>query len=146
MLLHTTQPLFPWDALEDRPSLGTSKRLLATIPDQALLDSLRQHRGKGRDDCPLHVLWGVVVLTILLRHPTFEACLAELGRHDDLRVLLGLSRDAENAVPKAWNISRFLEVLGQPPHWEHVMRPAPCARMWSERGSARTARGRCFGP
>jgi transposase-like protein DUF772 len=120
MLLHTAQPLFPWDALEDSPSLGTIKRVLATIPDQALLDSLRQHRGKGRDDCPIHVLWGVVVLTILLRHPSFESCLAELGRNDDLRVLIGLPRDDENAVPKAWNSSRFLEVLGQPPHVEHV--------------------------
>jgi Transposase DDE domain len=120
MLLHTTQPLFAWDALDDSPSLGTIQRVLATIPDQPLLESLRQHRGKGRDDCPLHVLWGVIVLTILLRHPTFEACLAELVRNDDLRVLIGLPRDDENAVPKAWNISRFLEVLGQPPHLEHL--------------------------
>jgi Transposase DDE domain len=120
MLLHPTQPLFAWDALDDSPSLGTIKRVLATIPDQPLLDSLRQHRGKGRDDCPLHVLWGVIVLTILLRHPTFEACLAELVRNDDLRVLIGLPRDDENAVPKAWNISRFLEVLGQPPHLQHL--------------------------
>ena len=120
MLLHPTQPLFAWDALDDSPSLGTIQRVLATIPDQPLLDSLRQHRGKGRDDCPLHVLWGVIVLTILLRHPSFEACLAELVRNDDLRVLIGLPRDDENAVPKAWNISRFLEVLGQPPHLQHL--------------------------
>src|SRR5215470_10778740 len=120
MLLHAAQPLFPWDALDDSPSLATIQRVLATIPDQALLDSLRQHRGKGRDDCPLPVLWGVVVLTILLRHPTFEACLAELTRTDDLRVLIGLPRDDETRVPKAWNVSRFLEGLGQPPHLDHL--------------------------
>jgi hypothetical protein len=120
MRLRTTQPLFPWDALDDSPSLGTIQTVLATIPDQALLDSLRQHRGQGRDDCPLHVLWGVIVLTILLRHPSFQACLAELRRNDDLRVLIGLPRDDETKVPQAWNISRFLEVLGQPPHLEHL--------------------------
>jgi hypothetical protein len=119
MLLSPTQPLFPWDALEDSPSLGTIKKVLAAIPDQPLLDSLRQHRGKGRADCPVHVLWGVIVLTILLRHPTFGACVAELTRNDDLRVLIGLPRDDETQVPKAWNISRFLEVLGQPPHLQH---------------------------
>jgi Transposase DDE domain len=120
MLLATSQPLFPWDALDDCPSLGTIKRALAAIPDQPLLDSLRQHRGKGRDDCPLPVLWGVVVLTILLRHVNFAACLAELARNDDLRVLIGLPREDATKVPKPWNISRFLEVLGQPPHLDHL--------------------------
>ena len=120
MQLTASQPLFPWDALEDCPTLGTIKNVLATLPDQALLDSLRQHRGKGRDDCPLPVLWGVVVLTIVLRHTDFTACLAELTRNDDLRVLIGLPRDDESKVPKPWNISRFLEVLGQPPHLQHL--------------------------
>jgi hypothetical protein len=120
MLLATTQSLFPWDALDDCPSLATIQRVLATIPDQPLLDSLRQHRGKGRDDCPIHVLWGVIVLTILLRHVDFAACLAELTRNDDLRVLIGLPREDATKVPKPWNISRFLEVLGQPPHLDHL--------------------------
>lgn len=120
MLLSTTQPLFPWDALDDSPTLATIKLVLATIPDQPLLDSLRRHRGHGRDDCALHVLWGVILLTILLRHPSFAACLAELTRNDDLRVLIGLPRDDESAVPDAWNVSRFLDVLGQPPHVEHL--------------------------
>lgn len=120
MQLTACQPLFPWEALDDCPTLGTIQKVLATIPDQPLLDSLRQHRGKGRDDCPLQVLWGVIVLTILLRHPNFAACLAELTRNDDLRVLIGLPRDDESKVPKPWNVSRFLEVLGQPPHLDHL--------------------------
>jgi hypothetical protein len=120
MLIHAARPLFPWDALDDCPSLATIKNVLASIPDQALLDSLRRHRGKGRDDFPIHVLWGVIVLTILLRHVDFAACLAELVRNDDLRVLIGLPRDDATKVPQAWNISRFLDVLGQPPHLEHL--------------------------
>src|SRR5271157_8554 len=120
MLLATTQPLFPWDALEDSPSLATIKKVLAAIPDQPLLDSLRQHRGQGRNDCLIPVLWGVVLLTILLRHVTFAACLAELRRNDDLRVLIGLPRDDEDQVPHPWYVSRFLEVLGQPPHLTHL--------------------------
>jgi hypothetical protein len=92
MELASYQPLFAWDALEDSPSLGTIKRLLASIPDAALLDSLRQARGHGRDDHPVRVLWGVVLLTIVLRHVHFEACLAELRRNDDLRALIGIPR------------------------------------------------------
>jgi hypothetical protein len=118
--LATCQPLFAWDALEDSPSLGTIKRLLATIPDAALLDSLRQARGHGRDDHPVRVLWGVLLLTIVLRHVHFEACLAELRRNDDLRALIGIPRDDEHQVPDSWNVSRFLQVLGQEPHRVHL--------------------------
>jgi hypothetical protein len=120
MQLASCQPLFAWDALEDSPSLGTIKRLLATIPDAPLLDSLRQARGHGRDDHPVGVLWGVVLLTIALRHVHFEACLAELRRNDDLRALIGIPRDDEHQVPDSWNVSRFLQVLGQEPHRIHL--------------------------
>jgi Transposase DDE domain len=120
MQLANCQPLFAWDALEDSPSLGTLHRFLATIPDAPLLDSLRQARGHGRDDHPVEVLWGVVVLTIVLRHVHFEACLAELRRNDDLRALIGIPRDDETKVPDGWNVSRFLHVLGQEPHHSHL--------------------------
>ena len=120
MLLTTTQPLFPWDALDDSPSLATIQRFLAAVPDAALLDSLHRARGHGRNDHPVGVLWGVVLLTILLRHPHFEACLAELRRNDDLRALIGIPRDDETQVPDSWNLSRFLHVLGQEPQRTHL--------------------------
>jgi hypothetical protein len=120
VLLANCQPLFAWEALEDSPSIGTLKRFLATIPDATLLDSLRQARGHGRDDHPVGVLWGVVLLTIVLRHVHFEACLAELRRNDDLRALIGIPRDEEDKVPDGWNVSRFLQVLGQEPHRGHL--------------------------
>src|SRR6516225_11128635 len=74
MRICTTDPLFPWDALEDSPSLKTLRCFLDAVPDGKLLDGLRQARGKGRNDHPVAVLWGVVLLTIVLRHVTFEAC------------------------------------------------------------------------
>jgi hypothetical protein len=120
MLHAICQPLFAWDALEDSPSLATIKRFLAAIPDAPLLDSLRQARGHGRDDHPVGVLWRVVLLTIVLCHVHFEACLAELRRNDDLRALIGIPRDEEDKVPDGWNVSRFLQVLGQEPHREHL--------------------------
>jgi hypothetical protein len=118
MLIHATRPLFAWDALEDSPSIRTIRDALAAIPDGPLLDSLRRARGKGRDDFPVAVLWGVLVLTILLRHVSFDACLAELTRNADLRRLIGI--DSEQAVPRPWNFSRFLEVLGEEPHLSHL--------------------------
>ena len=114
MILHPAKPLFDWAALEDSPSLQTIKDLLAALPDGKLRDSLRRARGKGRNDYPVHVLWGVVVLRVALRHVTTEAMLAELRRNEGLRRLIGLH--SEEGVPKPWNISRFEEVLGQEPH------------------------------
>jgi len=114
MILHPAKPLFDWGSLEDSPSLKTIKDLLATLPDGKLLDSLRTARGKGRNDYPVHVLWGVVVLRVALRLLTTEAVLAELRRNEGLRRLIGI--ESEEGVPKAWNISRFEEVLGQEPH------------------------------
>lgn len=117
MLIPITKPLFAWDCLEDNPSLKTIRRFLDTIPDAKLLEGLRQARGRGRDDYPVHVLWGVVLLTIALRHISYEACLADLRRNADLRKLIGIdSAEGEEKVPKAWNMSRFLDVLGQDPH------------------------------
>jgi hypothetical protein len=114
MRLMTTDPLFPWDKLPDSPSLIALRFLLALLPDQRLLEALRSRRGKGRDDYPVHVLWRAHVTRYFLRHPTMEACLAELERNPTLRRAVGI--EDGQAVPSAWNMSRFLEVLGQPEH------------------------------
>lgn len=118
MRIAQTKPLFAWDCLDDSPSLKTIRELLAAIPDGKLLDSLRSARGKGRNDYPVHVLWGVVLLTVVLRHPTTEACLAELKRNAGLRRLIGI--DSEDGVPSKWNMSRFEETLGSDPHRTHM--------------------------
>lgn len=114
MYVHTTAPLFAWEALEDSPPLTTLRQFLASVPDGKLLESLRVARGHGRDDYPPPVLWGVLLLTIALRHSGIEACLGELGRNAGLRGLIGI--ESEGQVPKKWNVSRFLEVLGSEPH------------------------------
>lgn len=118
MIIAQTKPLFAWDCLEDSPTLKTIRDLLATLPDGALLESLRSARGKGRNDYPVHVLWGVVVLTLALRHPHTEACLAELKRNESLRRLIGI--ESEERVPSKWNMSRFEETLGEEPHRSHL--------------------------
>jgi hypothetical protein len=114
MRIHATAPLFAWSELEDRPCLRTIRQFLQAVPDQQLLDGIHAARGPGRNDFPITVLWGVVLLTALLRHTGVEACLAELHRNPALCRLLGI-RDAED-IPNAWNISRFLDVLGNEPH------------------------------
>ena len=114
MKIQMQKPLFAWDCLEDHPLLATIKQLLETIPDGKLMEGLEAARGKGRNDYPVRTLWGVVLLTIALRHTGFEACLGELRRNPAMAKLIGIG--SANEVPKGWNVSRFLDVVGQKPH------------------------------
>jgi len=107
-------PLFAWGWMPDSLPLRCIQEFLESVPDEKLLASLRAWRGKGRDDYPVQVLWGTLLLQIVLRHATMEGCLEELVRNRDLRRLVGAETEAE--VPKKHNMSRFLRVLGQEPH------------------------------
>jgi hypothetical protein len=118
MKIAVTKPLFAWDALEDSPSLQSLRRLLEAVPDHDLLQSLRAARGKGRDDYPVEVLWGTLLLAIALRHLSVDACLEDLRRNPALRLMLGI--EAEDAVPGSDNMSRFLLTLGEEPHLTHL--------------------------
>jgi hypothetical protein len=118
MRLFATDPLFAWLRLEDHPQLSTLSQLLEVLPDQELLDGLRAARGKGRNGFPVDHLWCVVVLTVVLRHLSFESCLAELHRNPSLCRLIGITSVAQ--IPNAWNLSRFLDVLGEEPHLTHL--------------------------
>jgi hypothetical protein len=120
MKISITKPLFAWDALEDSPSLRSLRVLLESLPDQELLESLRQARGKGRDDYPVEVLWGTLLLAIALRHVSIDACLEELRRNPALRLLVGI--EEEDRVPGPDNMSRFLATLGEEPHLKHLRR------------------------
>lgn len=114
MRMAVAKKLFPWEELEDSPSLETVRDFLAGLPDGKLLAGLEAWRGRGRDDYPIPCLWGAVVLTPLLRHTSFAATLGELRRNGALRLLIGIER--EDKVPKDYNLSRFLAVLGRQPH------------------------------
>lgn len=118
MKIAITKPLFAWDALEDSPALKSVRVLLEAIPDYALLQSLRQARGKGRDDYPVEVLWGTLVLAVALRHISTDACIEDLQRNPALRLLIGI--ESEDQVPDADNMSRFLARLGEEPHLTHL--------------------------
>jgi Transposase DDE domain/Transposase domain (DUF772) len=113
MTPHLCRPLFPWDELADSPSLQAIRALLGSIPDEHLLHLLAQRRHNGCDKYPVRVLWGCLLLAILLRYPSMEACLEELRRNAGLRLLIDIEREQD--VPHGWNLSRFLPVLGSEP-------------------------------
>ena len=114
MRILTTDCLFPWHKLPDSVDLLALRQLLERIPDRDLLTALRRHRGHGRDDYPVHVLWRIHLARYFLRHPTMEACLAEVGRNPALRRVVALEEG--EPAPDDYNMSRFAKVLGMPEH------------------------------
>lgn len=120
MRLLLTDGLFPWHRLPDSPDLIALRFLLDQLQDEELLAALRSHRGHGRNDYPVHVLWRVHLTRYFLRHAHMEQCLAELGRNPALRRVVGIEEG--QGVPLPWNMSRFLEVLGQPQHLKLMQR------------------------
>ena len=114
MRLLTTDSLFAWHKLPDSPDLIALRFLLDLMPDQALLNALRNHRGRGRDDYPSHLLWRVHLTRYLLRYEHMSACLDELNRNPALRSVVGIEEG--QGLPGSYNMSRFLDVLGQRQH------------------------------
>ena len=97
----------------------------------------------------MSVLWGTLLLTVALRHPSMEACLADLGRNAAFRRLIGI--ESEAGVPKPWNMSRFLEVLGTEPHrsllhgvFDGMIRRLPFGRAWTAGRDMPAPTGRTF--
>jgi hypothetical protein len=114
MTLYETDSLFPWNRLEDSPDLQTIRDFFRQLPDGPLLAALAAQRGRGRNDYPVSSMWFCALLQPLLRHPTMQLTLDELKRNADLRRLGGMEAVAE--VPKPWNMSRFLALLGKEPY------------------------------
>ena len=89
-----------------------------------------------------------LVLAIALRHVSMDACLQDLRRNPALRLLIGI--EAEDAVPDADNMSRFLARLGEEPHLS-LLRAGPAPRPRRRRSRPRHGRrfhrpGRTQGP
>ncbi len=118
MIVHVSKPLFPWDHLESSPSLKTIRNFLETIPDANLIKALEANRGRGRNDYPISILWGVCLLRVIIRHSTMDAMLQELHRNPALCLLIGV--DDESQIPDKYNMSRFEKVLGLPQHLELI--------------------------
>ena len=116
MNIHINKPLFAWDCLEASPTLAVLQEFLELLPDADLLDALERHRAKGRNDYPVTVCWGICMLRIACRQVTMDGMLQELHRNPVMAYMIGI--EAEKQIPDKYNMSRFEEVLGLPPHVE----------------------------
>jgi hypothetical protein len=103
------QSLFGWE--EENDKLGDLKRLqiiLETLPDEALMQKLEHNRKNGRDDYPVRAMWNLIIAGFVFGHKTTASLLRELNRNIQLVHVCGFGF---SALPKAYNMSRFINTL-----------------------------------
>jgi len=100
--------LFSW---HDITELGDLERLvvvLDTLPDEALMHTLEDARGRGRNEYPIRALWNSLLAGVVFQHPSIESLRRELARNAQLREVCGF-RGPD--VPPASSYTRFLRQL-----------------------------------
>ena len=127
--------LFSWADVERLGDLKRLERVLAHLPDRALIEALKARRGRGRDDYPVEAMWRALIAGVVFQHDSIASLLRELRRNPGLLQVCGfaalprqgrtvrtLKRDAQTGqarvvslpapaydnVPDACNFSRFL--------------------------------------
>ena len=127
--------LFSWADVEQRPELQRLQRVLDTMPDGDILGALEERRGHGRDDDPVVAMWRAMLAGIVFQHESAQSLLRELQRNSALLALCGfpalprqsapkrgvseadgstviyLPQPLRDPAPDACNFSRFLRVV-----------------------------------
>lgn len=96
--------LFEWTEIQTLGDLTRLQLVLDSMPDEKLMRTLEQHRGKGRDDYPIRAMWNSVLAGIVFQHDGVEKLRRELMRNGQLREMCGF----DNQVPPPWVYTRFL--------------------------------------
>lgn len=112
MAIIPQQRLFGWQEIDELGDLERLALVLRNLPDEELMRTLEQERGKGRDDYPIRAVWNSIVAGIVFQHPSIESLRRELARNAQLRDICGFDPClGERAVPPAYVYSRFLGKL-----------------------------------
>lgn len=83
------RPLFNWQQVDAASDLQRLRLVVETMPDESLMRTLEQQRGRGRDDYPIRPMWNALLAGIVFQHPSVAALLRELRRNAELRQVCG---------------------------------------------------------
>ena len=104
--------LFSWQQIDAASDLQRLALVLSVLPDEPLVASLEELRGKGRDDYPIRPTWNALLAGVVFQHPSAAALLRELRRNGELRQACGFDPlRGTDAVPTADAFGRFLALV-----------------------------------
>jgi transposase len=108
MAIIPQQTLFVWNEIENLEDLERLRLVIEYMPDEELMQTLEEERGKGRDDFPVRAMWNSILAGVVYQHPSVESLRRELSRNGQLRFMCGFRK---KAVPGADVYSRFFKKL-----------------------------------
>ena len=101
--------LFSWKDIDDLGDLERLQLVIDNFPDQKLITSLHQLRGKGRNTHPIIAIWNSLLAGIVFQHKSIESLRRELMRNAQLRELCGFEpMRGSAAVPSKSAYNRFI--------------------------------------
>jgi hypothetical protein len=99
-----------WNQIDAASDLERLSLVLEAIPDEVLMKTLEQERGRGRDEYPIRATWNSVLAGVVFQHTSVASLRRELRRNAELRQLCGFDPLlGEQAVPTDSGYSNFLE-------------------------------------
>jgi len=112
MAIIPQKQLFGWNDITELGDLERFSSIIKYLPDEELMITLENHRGKGRDDYPIRPVWNSILAGIIFEHESIESLRRELQRNGQLREICGFDLcKGIKAVPKDYIYSRFLRLL-----------------------------------
>lgn len=106
--------LFSWDEIETCSDIDRLHLVLSVLPDEPLMQTLEQNRGRGRNDYPIRALWNSLLAGIVFQHPSIASLRREMQRNAELRQCCGYDPCLGiSAVPTARAFTHFLGLLLQ---------------------------------
>lgn len=112
MAIIPQRSLFSWKEIDDLGDLERLHLVLEHLPDEELMLTLEEHRGRGRDDYPVRAVWNSILAGVVYQHPSIESLRRELSRNGQLRDLCGFDPlCGEAAVPPPSAYSNLLSNL-----------------------------------
>lgn len=103
--------LFSWKDVEAAPELERLRRVLAALPDGALIETLERQRRGRRDDYPVRAMWHATIAGIVFGHASGASLLRELARNGELWEVCGFDPLRRTQGISKWAWSRFMASL-----------------------------------
>jgi len=104
--------LFRWQEIEELGDLERLRLVVDYLPDEALMRTLEDNRGHGRDDNPIRAVWNSILAGIVFEHRSTAELRRELSRNGQLRWLCGFDMlKGLDAIPEPSAYTRFFKLL-----------------------------------
>jgi len=112
MAIIAQKELFSWKEIENYSDLERLKLVIENIPDEKLMITLENYRGKGRNNFPVRAMWNSIMAGVVYQHISIKSLIRELNRNPSLAQLCGFNIFAgKKGIPNSSNYTHFLRNL-----------------------------------